>query len=112
MVVAEHLERVPVVVALLDDGRRADRGADRDIELGHRLNEVQAALPGSASRTRTGSPGLDLRAGLTAQLAMLGVRKVGTDPRCTLEDPDLFSHRREGRTGRQAAVTWLDPRPA
>lgn len=75
-------------------------------------DEVQAALPGSASRTRTGSPGLDLRAGLTAQLATLGVRKVGTDPRCTLEDPDLFSHRREGRTGRQAAVTWLDPRPA
>ncbi|TCK25030.1 peptidoglycan editing factor PgeF [Pseudonocardia endophytica] len=75
-------------------------------------DEVEAALPGSASTTRSRTPALDLRAGLTAQLAALGVRKVGTDPRCTLEDPDLFSHRREGRTGRQAAVTWLDPRPA
>lgn len=72
--------------------------------------EVEAALPGSASTTRTGTPGLDLRAGLTRRLADLGVRKVGTDPRCTLEDPDLYSHRREGRCGRQAAITWLDPR--
>jgi YfiH family protein len=75
-------------------------------------DEVEAALPGSAGRTRSGTPALDLRAGLTAQLATLGVRKVGTDPRCTFEDPDLYSHRREGRTGRQAAVTWLDPRRA
>ena len=46
------------------------------------------------------------------QLADLGIRKVGADPRCTREDPDLFSHRRDGRTGRHCAVTWLDPRPA
>ncbi len=72
--------------------------------------EVDAALPGSASTTRTGTAGLDLRAGLTRRLAALGVSRVGTDPRCTIEDPDLFSHRRDGRCGRQAAVTWLDPR--
>ncbi|MBW0102610.1 peptidoglycan editing factor PgeF [Pseudonocardia sp. KRD291] len=75
-------------------------------------DEVEAVLPGSASRTRTGTAGLDLRAGLTRRLADLGVTRVGTDPRCTMEDPDLFSHRRDGRCGRQAAVTWLDPRPA
>ncbi len=75
-------------------------------------DEVEAALPGSAAQTRSGTPALDLRAGLTTQLAALGVRKIGTDPRCTREDADLFSHRRDGRTGRQAAVTWLDPRPA
>ncbi|MBN9734595.1 MULTISPECIES: peptidoglycan editing factor PgeF [unclassified Pseudonocardia] len=73
-------------------------------------DEVEAALPGSASTTRTGTAGLDLRAGLARRLAGLGVTKVGTDPRCTIEDPDLFSHRREGRCGRQAAITWLDPR--
>ena len=73
-------------------------------------DEVEAALPGSASTTRTGTAGLDLRAGLTRRLADLGVRRVGTDPRCTVEDPDLYSHRREGRCGRQAAITWLDPR--
>jgi YfiH family protein len=78
-------------------------------------DEVEAALPGSATRTRRGTPGLDLRAGLSAQLAALGVGRVGTDPRCTVEDPELYSHRRAtreaptGRTGRLAAVTWLDP---
>jgi YfiH family protein len=73
--------------------------------------EVDAALPGSATRTRRGTPGLDLRAGLHRQLAALGVARVGADPRCTVEDPDLYSHRRDGRTGRLAAVTWLDPGP-
>jgi polyphenol oxidase len=70
---------------------------------------VEAALPGSATRTRRGTPGLDLRAGLRAQLAALGVAKAGVDPRCTVEDPDLYSYRRDRRTGRLAAVTWLDP---
>ncbi|MGE3257217.1 peptidoglycan editing factor PgeF [Pseudonocardia sp.] len=71
-------------------------------------DEVAAALPGSAARTRRGTPSLDLRAGLHRQLAALGVARIGADPRCTMEDPQLYSHRRDGRTGRQAAVTWLD----
>lgn len=80
-------------------------------------DEVEAALPGSACRTRRSTPGLDLRAGLRTRLAALGVTKVGVDPRCTAEDPDLYSYRRAsrpghpGRTGRLAAVTWLDPTP-
>jgi YfiH family protein len=80
-------------------------------------DEVEAALPGSAARTRRGTPGLDLRAGLRRRLAALGVARVGVDPRCTAEDPDLYSYRRAGRpghpgrTGRLAAVTWLDPSP-
>jgi YfiH family protein len=71
--------------------------------------EVEAALAGSAVRTRRGTPGLDLRAGLYHQAAALGVARIGGDPRCTLESPDLYSHRGDGRTGRQAAITWLDP---
>jgi YfiH family protein len=71
--------------------------------------EVDAALPGSAVRTRRGTPGLDLRAGLFHQLTALGVARIGGDPRCTLESADLYSHRGEGRTGRQAAITWLQP---
>jgi YfiH family protein len=70
--------------------------------------EVDAALPGSAVRTRTGTAGLDIRAGLYHQLVALGVAKVGGDPRCTREDRTLYSHRRDGRTGRLAAITWLD----
>ena len=75
-------------------------------------DEVEAALPGSAARTRRGTPALDLRAGLRRRLAGLGVARVGVDPRCTAEDPDLYSYRRDRRTGRLAAVTWLDPSPA
>ncbi|HEX5813565.1 MAG TPA: peptidoglycan editing factor PgeF [Pseudonocardia sp.] len=71
--------------------------------------QIDARLPGSAVRTRKGTPGLDLRAGLYHQLVELGVGRVGADPRCTVEDRTLYSHRRDGRTGRQAAITWLDP---
>lgn len=73
-------------------------------------DEVEAALPGSATRTRRGTPGLDLRAGLYRALARLGVARIGVDPRCTMEDPELYSYRRDGRTGRIAGVIWLDPR--
>jgi len=71
-------------------------------------DEVDATLPGSGCLTRAGTPGLDLRTGLRAQFAALGVRLVDADPRCTMEDPTLYSHRRDGRTGRLAAVVWLD----
>jgi YfiH family protein len=72
-------------------------------------SEVARHLPGSASRTRRGTPGLDLRAGLGQQLADAGVGRIGVDPRCTIEDPALFSYRREGTTGRLAALTWIEP---
>jgi YfiH family protein len=71
--------------------------------------DVEAHLPGSACKTRKGTPGLDIRAGLWRQLADAGVAKIGIDPRCTVEDKTLFSHRRDGATGRLAALTWLDP---
>jgi YfiH family protein len=71
--------------------------------------EVEQRLPGSACTTRAGTPGLDLRAGLAAQLTALGVARVALDSRCTAEDHDLFSYRRDGATGRQAAVIWLEP---
>lgn len=72
-------------------------------------DDVETHLPGSAVRTRKGTPGLDLRAGLWRQLADAGVARIGVDPRCTVEDRTLFSHRRDGTTGRIAAITWLEP---
>jgi len=70
--------------------------------------EVEAEVPGSATATRAGTTGLDLRAGLARQLAAVGVRTVVSDPRCTAEDPTLFSFRRDGVTGRFAGLAWLD----
>lgn len=70
--------------------------------------DVEQHLPGSVARSRRGTPSLDLRAGLWQQLADAGIGKIGVDPRCTVEDHTLFSYRRQGQTGRIAAVTWVD----
>jgi polyphenol oxidase len=70
--------------------------------------DVQSRLPGSACRTRRGTAGLDLRAGLWRQLSAAGVARVSVDPRCTIEDPALYSYRRDGVTGRLAALTWIE----
>jgi len=69
---------------------------------------VEAALPGSRTVTAAGTPALDLRAGITRQLRELGVGAVDADPRCTVEDPALFSHRRDAPTGRLASVVWME----
>ncbi|QFU87978.1 peptidoglycan editing factor PgeF [Amycolatopsis sp. YIM 10] len=71
-------------------------------------DDVEAHLPGSACKSRNGTPGLDLRAGLWRQLADAGIAKIGLDPRCTAEDRTLFSFRRDGTTGRLAAITWVE----
>ena len=70
-------------------------------------DEVESALPGSATTTRRGTAGLDLRAGAARQLGELGVARTVLDPRCTAEDQQLFSYRRDGVTGRQAGIVWV-----
>lgn len=71
--------------------------------------DVESRLPGSRTTTARGTPGLDLRAGIARQLLAAGVGAVEIDPRCTVEDPDLFSHRRGAPTGRLACLVWIDP---
>jgi len=71
-------------------------------------DEVEAVLPGSRSSTSTGTPALDLRAGIACQLKALGVSAVDIDPRCTVDDVSLFSHRRGAPTGRLASVVWME----
>ena len=69
---------------------------------------MEAALPGSRTTTANGTPGLDLRAGIACQLKGLGITAIDIDPRCTMADPDLFSHRRDAPTGRLASLVWME----
>lgn len=74
--------------------------------------EVPEDLQASVSRyesatftwTSWNTPGLDIRAGVVAQLRRYGVDVVFTSKRCTFEDEALFSYRREGTTGRFCGV--------
>lgn len=70
--------------------------------------DVEAHLPGSRTTTKKGTPGVDVRAGLVRQLLSLGVTAIEADPRCTFEDKSFFSYRREGTTGRQVGLIWIN----
>ena len=70
-------------------------------------SEVSGMLPESYAQTRWGTPALDLGAGVATQLAGLGVPSEDLS-RCTLEDDDLFSYRRQGeQSGRLAGLVWV-----
>ena len=69
-------------------------------------DEVVAMHPLAACKTRTGTPALDLPTALIAALSEVNV-PVEISAGCTLEDEDLFSYRRNQRTGRQAGVIKL-----
>ncbi|MFZ2241685.1 MAG: laccase domain-containing protein, partial [Gordonia amarae] len=70
--------------------------------------DVETHLPGSACATTKNTPGLDIRAGVHRRLLDAGVGAVAVDPRCTISDPTLFSHRRGAPTGRLASVIWME----
>lgn len=71
--------------------------------------EVAAVVPESRTTTTWGTPGLDIGAGVRAQLSAEGCEVAATPARCTREDPLLYSHRRDGaRSGRAAGVVWLE----
>ncbi len=105
------------VEAMLDAGAHAE---DISVLLGPAVSgrnyevpaamaeEVEASLPGSRTTTSRGTPGLDLRAGIARQLMDLGITAIDADPRCTVEDRNLFSHRRDAPTGRLASLVWME----
>ena len=70
-------------------------------------DRIAGKVPESGCVTRKGTPGVDVGAGVEAQLARAGVAAVASDPRCTAETPSLYSYRRDGRTGRLAGLIWL-----
>ena len=68
-----------------------------------RAGAIGEVCPTALVVARNGDPGADIRRGLEQQWRELGasVQLVGG---CTAEDPTMFSHRRDGVTGRQAGV--------
>ena len=70
------------------------------------FDEVTAVHPAAAATTLSGTPSLDLPAALEKVLLAQGV-SISFDRGCTVEDPALFSYRRDGVTGRQAGIVWL-----
>ncbi|HVH93510.1 MAG TPA: peptidoglycan editing factor PgeF [Nocardioidaceae bacterium] len=71
--------------------------------------EVSAVAPAAFAETSWGTPSLDVGAGVVAQLKEAGVDVVDRS-RCTIEDEDLFSYRRQGRaSGRLAGLIRLRP---
>ncbi|HSF98010.1 MAG TPA: polyphenol oxidase family protein [Ornithinibacter sp.] len=68
------------------------------------MREAAAAVqPVAATVSWTGTPAVDVAAGVVAQLHEGGV-DVRWVPGCTRERPDLYSYRRDGATGRFAGV--------
>lgn len=67
--------------------------------------DVAATVPATWCTTSTGTPGLDLPAGVRSQLEADGVA-IEYCGGCTLEDDTLFSFRRNSQTGRFAGLVW------
>ncbi|QDO88313.1 peptidoglycan editing factor PgeF [Ornithinimicrobium ciconiae] len=123
LVAAVHAGRVGFTTGVVDTAVSAlrERGAKnleavvgpsvcpRCYEVPADLREAAAeASPAAYSVSSTGTPAIDVAAGVVDQLQAAGV-SVTWLPGCTREDEDLFSHRRDGVTGRFGGVVRLLP---
>lgn len=70
-------------------------------------DEVAAVEPVAASVSVSGTPALDVAGAVAEQLRREGVVIDHFSRTCTKESEDLYSYRRQQRTGRFAGVIWL-----
>ncbi len=79
----------------------------RCYEVPEEMAQAAAAVsPASAARSWTGTPAVDVGAGVVEQLVANGVA-VQWVPGCTRESGDLYSYRRDQRTGRFAGLVAM-----
>ena len=77
----------------------------RCYEVPAEMRDAAAAVSPEASAVSwTGTPAIDVAAGVVAQLRGTGVEDLTWVPGCAREDTSLFSYRRDGTTGRFAGV--------
>ncbi len=107
-----------VVAAMCDVGAQVDRitavvgpsacGQCYSVDQA-RFDATVSAAADAGTLREDGSLGLDIRRGVMQQLRDRGVRTT-TWGGCTMEDPKLFSYRRDGITGRHGAMIALTDR--
>lgn len=83
-------------------------------EIGAEVRDAFVAADAGSSRhfveTRPGHWRVDLPGIARDRLAAIGVVHVSGGNQCTISEPDrFFSHRRDGRSGRLAALIWMQP---
>jgi YfiH family protein len=105
-----------LVTAMRDNGARTIRAAVGPTVCGscyevpaEMAAAVVAVVPAAFSRSRSGGPALDVRAGVIDQLRQAGVQVARLVGGCTREDPTTFSYRRDNVTGRMGALIWRTP---
>ena len=103
---------VPAAVAALRDLGATDLRAvvgpsvcGRCYEVPEQMRaEVAAVAPAAFAVSRTGTAALDVASGVVEQLGAAGVVVEEWVAGCSREEPDLYSYRRDGTTGRFAGV--------
>ena len=76
----------------------------RDAVLAGMPTAAPAFEPNAAGRFRTDLPGI-----ARLQLYALGISRIYGGTECTFSHPErYFSHRRDGQTGRQGTLIWLE----
>ena len=70
-------------------------------------NEISQNFPEVISQSRWGTPSIDLRSSTIRQLQ---IEEIETNDlsHCTYEDENLFSYRRDQKTGRNAGIVWFE----
>jgi YfiH family protein len=100
-----HFEVGDAVRAAFCAPGREQGGKHSGAHGGERAGEAAAAF----ERNERGRWQCDLRLLARQRLSGLGVRSFHGEPRCTYAEVDAFySYRRDGVTGRMAALIWLD----
>lgn len=70
-------------------------------------NEISQKFPEVIAQSRRGTPSIDMRSSIIRQLQIEEIEPNDLS-HCTYEDENLFSYRRDQKTGRNAGIVWFE----